>query len=167
MFSAPLSSGLLPATLSAQAVRTIPCRHRTAEPVSLEEVGRSLTLLPVSRICCRNTVMDFLRFDPSLDLQQRAPNGMQSDVSIRGAGYGQTLVLLNGQRLNDVQSGHHNMDLPSPSNRQPHRGAARAGSTLYGSDAIGGVINIITAPQEPPSPPPQRPGNFGVNQERA
>ena len=141
----------------------------TAEPVSLDEVDRSVTLLPVPRqLLVTNTVVDFLRLDPSLDLQQRGPDGMQGDISIRGAGYGQTLVLLNGQRLNDAQSSHHNLDIPVPiesiSRVEILHGA---GSTLYGSDAIGGVVNFITAPQEATEFRLRAAGgNFGVNQER-
>ena len=54
-----------------------------------------------------NTFVDLLKLDPSLDLRRRAPNGLQGDLSIRGATFGQTLVLLNGQRLSDPRSGHH------------------------------------------------------------
>jgi iron complex outermembrane recepter protein len=141
----------------------------TAEPVALEEADRSLTLLPVPpNLLLANTIVDFLRLDPSLDLQERGPNGMQADISIRGAGYGQTLILLNGQRLNDVQSGHHNTDLPVPIDSVDRVEILRgAGSTLYGSDAIGGVINIITRPQEATEFRLRSAlGNFGVNQER-
>ena len=52
-----------------------------------------------------------------MDLQQRAPDEVQSDLTIRGSTFGQTLVLLNGLRMNDAQSGHHNMDLPVPTMR--------------------------------------------------
>jgi iron complex outermembrane recepter protein len=161
---------LLPHLLAAQAAR-----HEsivvtgTAEAVSLDEADRAVTLLPVERdLLLTNSVMDFLRLDPSLDLQERAPNGIQSDVSIRGAGYGQTLVLLNGQRLNDAQTAHHNLDLPMPieaiSRIEVLRGA---GSALYGADAIGGVINIITEPQQAGELRLRSAaGNFGVNQER-
>jgi iron complex outermembrane receptor protein len=141
----------------------------TAEPLAPEEVDRAVTLLPVGdNLLLTNTVMDFLRFEPSLDLQERGPNGIQSDISIRGGGYGQTLVLLNGQRLSDAQSGHHNLDLPVPIESVSRIEVLRgAGSTLYGSDAVGGVINIITAPQEATEFRLRTAlGNFGVNQER-
>ena len=161
---------LLPALLLAQApVHESIVVTGTAEPVTLEEANRSLTLLPVPPdLLLSNTAVDFLRFDSSLDLQERGPNGVQADISISGAGYGQTLFLLNGQRLNDVQSGHHNMDLPVPiesiSRIEVLRGS---GSTLYGSDAVGGVINVITAPQEATEFRQRTAlGNFGVNQER-
>src|SRR5581483_9319793 len=96
-----------------------------------------------------NSWMDFLRLDPSLDLGERAPNGAQSDLSIRSGTSGQTLLLLNGMRLSDPQSSHHNMDLPVPLESIDRIEVMRgSGSTLYGSDAIGGVVNIITRPPE-------------------
>jgi iron complex outermembrane receptor protein len=141
----------------------------TWEPLELDELDRSVTVLPVrTEELLLNSWMDVLRLDPSLDLRERAPNGVQSDISIRGANFGQTLVLLNGIRVNDAQSGHHNLDLPIPP-----AGIARvevlrgSGSTLYGSDAVGGVINVITDPPESSDFSLRAAaGNFGVNQER-
>jgi len=141
----------------------------TAEPVPLDEVDRSVSVLPVAgQALVVNTLVDLLRLDPSLDLRERAPNGVQTDLSIRGGSFGQTLVLLNGQRLNDAQSGHHNMDIPVPLESVSRIEVLRgSGSALYGSDAVGGVINIVT---EPPERTEVRlrtaVGNFGVNQQR-
>jgi len=85
------------------------------EPIAIEEVDRSVRVLPVKgEDLLSNTLVDFLRLDPSLDLRERAPNGVQTDLSIRGGTFGQTLVLVDGQRMNDAQSGHHNMDIPLP-----------------------------------------------------
>ena len=141
----------------------------TWEPLTLDELDRSVTILPVrADELLLNSWMDVLRLDPSVDLGERAPNGVQSDISIRGASFGQTLVLLNGIRINDAQSGHHNMDLPVPpegiSRVEVLRGS---GSTMYGSDAVGGVINVITDPPESSEFHLRTSaGNFGVNQER-
>ena len=83
--------------------------------MSLEEIDRAIRVLPArSQSLTLNTLVDLLKLDPSLDLEERAPDGVQSDLSIRGGTFGQTLVLLNGMRLNDPQSGHHNMDIPVP-----------------------------------------------------
>src|SRR5207253_7791651 len=106
------------------------------EPVAIDEVDRSVRILPVKgEELLSNTLVDLLRLDPSLDLRERAPNGVQTDLSIRGGTFGQTLVLVDGQRMNDAQSGHHNMDIPLPleaiSRIEVLRGC---GSTLYGSD---------------------------------
>src|SRR5664279_3254798 len=92
----------------------------TFEPMSLEEIDRAIRVLPArSQTLVINSLTDLLKLDPSLDLEERAPGGVQVDLSIRGASFGKTLVLLNGMRLNDPQSGHHNMDCllytsPSP-----------------------------------------------------
>ena len=141
----------------------------TYEPVPLEEVDRSVVVLPVrDQTLTANTWLDFLRLDPSLDIRERAPGGVQTDLSIRGGTFGQTLILLNGLRLDDAQSGHHDMDLPVPLESIERIEIMRgSGSTLYGSDAVGGVVNIIT---QPPEGTEFRlrvaAGNFGVNQER-
>jgi iron complex outermembrane recepter protein len=142
----------------------------TFEPLTLEEIDRAIRVLPArSQSLVLDSLVDLLRLDPSVDLQERAPGGVQTDISIRGAGFGQTLVLLNGQRLNDVQSGHHNMDIPVPLDAVTRVEVLRgSGSTMYGSDAVGGVINIIT---EPPVGNEFRlrtaVGNQGINQQSA
>ncbi len=115
-----------------------------------------------------NTLVDLFRLDPSLDLQERAPNGVQTDLSIRGGSFGQTLVLLNGLRLNDVQSGHHDMDIPVPLDSVARVEVLRgSGSTIYGSDAVAGVVNVIA---EPPDRLEIRlrtaVGSFGTNQQQ-
>src|SRR5450759_4543068 len=83
------------------------------EPVPLEEADRAVRVFPLDAAdrLLSNSVADFLRLDPSVDLQSRSPNGVQGDLSIRGGSFGQTLVLLDGLRLNDAQSGHHNLDI--------------------------------------------------------
>jgi iron complex outermembrane receptor protein len=141
----------------------------TFEPLSLEEIDRAIRVLPVrDNALLLNTIVDALRLDPSLDLQERAPDGVQTDLSIRGSNFEQTLVLLNGMRLNDVQSGHHDMDIPVPLDAVSRIEVMRgSGSTVYGSDASGGVINIITAPPEGWEMRLRTAfGSFGTNQER-
>ncbi len=138
--------------------------------MSLEEIDRAIRVLPVrSQSLVLNTLVDLLKLDPSLDFAERAPDGVQGDLSIRGAGFNKTLVLLNGMRLSDPQSGHHNMDIPVPLESVDRVEVMRgSGSTLYGADAVGGVINIITAP---PSVTEFRLrtafGSDGINQQRA
>ncbi len=143
----------------------------TAEPIPLAEADRDISVvrLPEKQRPLYYSWFDLLQFDPALDLQQRTAGGFQGDLSIRGATFGQTLVLLNGLRINDVQTGHFNLDLPLPlemiSGVEVLKGS---GSALYGSDAIGGVINVRS---EPISPGELRLlaglGNFGVNQQHA
>jgi len=94
-------------------------------------------------------VADFLKLDPSVDLRERAPNHIQADLSIRGGTFGQTLVLVDGMRVNDAQTGHHNLDLPLPVESVERIEVLKgSGSAFYGSDAVGGVINLITREAE-------------------
>src|SRR6266404_3067123 len=141
------------------------------EPVPLEEADRWVRAidLDVTRKLLSNTVFDFLRLDPSVDVRSRAPNGVQTDLSIRGHDFGQTLVLLDGVRLNDAQSGHHNLDIPVPPDALGRIEILKgAGSAIYGSDAVGGVINLITAaPESNELRLRTAIGNFGVNQQSA
>jgi len=142
----------------------------TFEPLSLDEMDRAITLLPArANELLLNSLADLLRTDPALDLQERAPNGVQTDLSIRGGTYAQTLVLLNGLRLSDAQSGHHDMDIPVPLDTIDRVEVLRgSGSTLYGSDALGGVVNVITAPPEDMELRLRTAaGNDGINQQRA
>lgn len=132
--------------------KTTPAEHRETvvvtgapDPVPLSASDRSVTSYDVSpRVVLFGSFADVLRLDSSVDLQQRAP-GLQGDISIRGASYGQTLVLVNGIRVNDAQSAHHNFDIPVPLDSVSQMEVLRgSGSTMYGSDAIGGVVNVIT-----------------------
>ena len=116
-------------------------------PVTLGESPRSVVVIDTEKHpLAFDAAEDYLRTDPSTFIEQRGADGAQADISIRGSSFAQTLVLLNGLRINDAQTAHHNLDLPVP------LGAMRsidvlhgAGSTLYGSDAIGGVVDFLTA----------------------
>ncbi len=142
----------------------------TWEPLPLEEADRAVISLPVrEQSVLFQNVIDFLQLDPSLDVRRRAPVGVQTDLSIRGAAFGQTLVLLNGRRLNDPQSGHHSLDVPAPLDAVQAVEVLRgAGSTLYGSDALGGAVNIRTAAPESWSARLRLAGgSFGTQQQMA
>ncbi len=142
----------------------------TYSPIPLEEADRNIRSLLIEPIrLTSNTIADVMKLDSSVDLRQRAGHALQADISIRGAGFGQTLVLVNGLRLNDAQSGHHNFDLPLPIETLTRVEVLKgSGSTLYGSDALGGVVNFITAePEATEFRLRGALGNFGVHQERA
>jgi iron complex outermembrane receptor protein len=141
----------------------------TYAPVPLEEADRAVRALPLDQAqrLLAASPADLLRLDSSLDLRARAGNGVQGDLSIRGASFGQTLVLLDGLRVNDAQTGHHNLDLPIPlyalSRVELLKGS---GSAYYGSDAVGGVVNVIT--REPEAAELRlraSVGNFGTNEQ--
>lgn len=142
------------AQTNAPATTAPPEHHETVivtgqwEPVPLDESDRSVSEYPVQdQVLLFGGFDDVLAQDPSVYIQPRGANGIQSDISIRGASFEQTLFLLDGIRLNDEQSAHYNSDLPIPMDAiQRVEILQGAGSTLYGSDATGGVVNFITRP---------------------
>jgi hypothetical protein len=84
-------------------------------PTPLSENDRSVQSLDAQENpLLFGAAVDYLRLDPAVDLQERAPDGVQSDLSILGSTFAETLVLLNGLRLNDAQTAHHDMDIPVP-----------------------------------------------------
>jgi len=118
----------------------------TLEPLPLAESDRSVNLLsPRDQPLVSNSVVDLLRQDPSLNLQARAANGVQADLSIRGTTFEQSRILLNGRRINDPETGHLNLDIPVPLDAVTRIDILHgSGSTFYGSDAIGGAVNLLT-----------------------
>jgi iron complex outermembrane receptor protein len=161
-----LGAGVCPAQTTRTEVVVV---TGTAEPIPLEEIDRSVDVLPVAADTTLATALvDFLRSDASVDVMARAPGGVQTDVSIRGGSFEQTLVLLDGQRLNDPQTGHHDMDMPVPLDAVDHIEVLQgSGSALYGSDAVGGVINILTRqPEATEVRLSAAAGSFGTNEER-
>jgi outer membrane cobalamin receptor len=117
------------------------------EPVTLGESDRSTVVLDTEQHpLALSQAEDYLRTDASTFVEQRGAGGSQADISIRGTSFEQTLVLLNGLRINDAETSHNNMDLPIPLSAMRSIDVLHgAGSTLYGSDAIGGAIDFVTA----------------------
>jgi iron complex outermembrane receptor protein len=78
-------------------------------------------------------------------LRQRGPNGVQADIQIQGGTFDQVLVLIDGVRLTDPQTGHHMLNLMVPPEAIERieiiKGAA---ARRYGINALSGVVNIVT-----------------------
>ena len=119
----------------------------TITPVSTSSVARSTAVLTredMDELGLRSAI-EALRLLPGVDARARGPHGVQTDFSIRGATFGQNLMLVDGQRLNNSQSGHHNGEIPLPAVAIDRiEVLAGAGSAVHGADALGGTINIIT-----------------------
>ena len=72
-------------------------------PAPIENIDRTITVIDTREQPSLYTHwVDYLQVDPSIDLQERAPDGVQADLTIRGSTFEQTLVLLNGLRMDDV-----------------------------------------------------------------
>lgn len=91
------------------------------------------------------SIDEILQQVPGMDIRRRGANGVQSDISFRGSSFEQVLLLLNGIRMNDSQTGHNNMNIPvdldDVERIEVIKGPA---ARRFGQNAYAGVINIIT-----------------------
>ena len=95
------------------------------------------------------SVNEALSFVPGLDLRQRGVQGIQGDLSIRGGGFDQNLILINGFKLVDPQTGHHALNLPvlltNVSSIEIFKGS---GTRVFGQNAMTGAVNFVMQSME-------------------
>ncbi|HWJ69209.1 MAG TPA: TonB-dependent receptor [Sphingobium sp.] len=123
-------------------------------PMRLDQVGQSVTVLDRQAIEASQAtgITELLAQTPGVQFARNGGPGKSTSIYIRGADTGQTVILFDGVRLNDpssADSGASMADILAGDIAQIEvlRGAQ---STLWGSQAIGGVINIRTlAPHRP------------------
>ena len=91
------------------------------------------------------SIEELLEYALNVDVRQRSGQGIQSDISIRGGNFEQVLIMLNGIKMNDPQTGHHNMDIPVSLEQIKRIEILTGGaSRVFGNYAFTGAINIIT-----------------------
>ncbi|MCF8242938.1 MAG: TonB-dependent receptor [Melioribacteraceae bacterium] len=120
----------------------------TKTETPLRELASSLSVITSEEISRKqkNNVVDILREVPGISIVQQGGPGKLSNVFIRGANPGHALVLIDGVEMNDPSTPNNIYDLSSLQSNNIERIEIVRGpqSTLYGSDAMAGVINIIT-----------------------
>lgn len=119
---------------------------RTPEPIA--KTGESISVISAEQLAQQQIVSvgDALQETPGVVVTRNGGIGQNATVSIRGAEVGQSLVLIDGVRINDESSVDNEALLGDLLVNNIARIEILRGpqSTLYGSDAIGGVVNIIT-----------------------
>ncbi len=92
------------------------------------------------------TIPQVIQRAAGVQINQTGPTGGLSTAAIRGSEAQQVLIMINGRRINDAQNGQFDLStLPLTKDEIERIEVLRGGaSALYGSDAMGGVINIIT-----------------------
>ncbi len=118
---------------------------RTASKLS--ETTRNIQIIRPEDITATpvNSVQDLLQYVAGVDIKQRGVEGVQADVSIRGGTFEQTLIMIDGIKVSDPQTAHHNLNLPISLDQVERIEIVKGdGSSTFGPNAFGGVINIIT-----------------------
>lgn len=115
------------------------------------EQSRSISLVQNEEIKNSPAIStaDLLHYVGGVDVRTRGANGIQSDIGIRGGTFEQTLILVNGIKLNDPQTGHHSMNLPI-NLQQIERIEVLKGPSArtFGQNAFAGAINLVTKEPE-------------------
>ncbi|MDY6844632.1 MAG: TonB-dependent receptor, partial [Thermodesulfobacteriota bacterium] len=120
----------------------------TRTPTPSEEVGSSITVITREEIEAKSqvTVDDVLKGTLGVDIRATGGPGSSSFVSLRGAKPFQTLILIDGLEMNDPTGPNRGFNFSNLTVDNIERIEILRGpqSPLYGADAMGGVINIIT-----------------------
>jgi len=114
----------------------------------IEDITQSVTVITADEIqkSGATTAAEIIERTTGVEVNDYGPNGSQIGISIRGSSSTQVLVLLDGIRLNKADIGGFDMsDLAVPLEKIDRIEIVRGpASALYGADALGGVVNIIT-----------------------
>ena len=129
-------------------VAITPTRH--AEPVA--SATSAVTVITRKQIEDKKPfdITDIIAMAPSLSLSQTGDRGKEASVFLRGASPEEVLVLIDGVRVNSPSTGEFDFGTVPIENIERIEVLRGPQSGLYGSDAMGGVINIITRRGEGP-----------------
>lgn len=130
-----------PPSVSEQVVVTA-----TAAPVEESSVGAATTVITREEIDKRGyrRVSEVLRGVPGLDVAQSGADGALTSVFLRGANSTGALLLVDGIRINSESFGGYDFSTLTTENVERIEIVRGPFSALYGSDALGGVIQIFT-----------------------
>ena len=129
-----------------QALDTILIKS-TRIDLPFKESSRTITVITseVIKNSAATNVADLLQQVAGVDIRRRGTGGSQADLYIRGGGFDQTLLLIDGIKMDDAQTGHHTMNAALPieviERIEIIKGPA---ARVFGQNAFTGAINIVT-----------------------
>ena len=117
--------------------------------IEIKSLQNSISVISISKEEIQNStatnVSELLQQIAGIDVRRRGVEGMQADLYIRGGSFDQTLLLIDGIKVEDPQTGHHTMNMTLPleviEKIEITKGSA---ARIYGQNAFTGAINIIT-----------------------
>ena len=118
----------------------------TRAPTALDRVVADVVVIDRDRIraTSADSLEDLLRREGGIQLSRNGAPGQNASVLIRGSGASNTLVLIDGVRVGSATLGQTDLAAISLAQVERIEIMRGPGSSLYGADAIGGVINIVT-----------------------
>lgn len=142
-----LAPGLATAAQTTDAYQAPPLvvtSGRQAEPVNKTTAATTVfERQDIERLQVRS-VAELLERVPGVSFSHTGGAGSQTGLFMRGTSTAQTLILVDGQRIASASSGTSSLEFLSPDQIERVEVVRGARSALYGSDAIGGVIQIFT-----------------------
>src|SRR5690606_1740430 len=126
-----LDTIVVTASRSEQNIKDVPARISIIEAGTLEQ--SPLKALP-----------DLLKTDPSINVVQSGGYGQQTSIFLRGTNSNQVLVLRDGVRLNTATTGAASIPFLDTTDLKQIEVLKGPASVLYGTDAIGGVVQFVT-----------------------
>lgn len=145
IIAAAILSTISTQSIAKQSIPTITVSNTKVEQ-NLNDVLSSTTIISKEEIEETNaqTVTDLLKTKAGIDIASNGGKGQTTSVFVRGASNKQTLVLIDGVRVSSTVDGTFAWRNLSPTSIERIEIVRGAKSSIYGSDAIGGVIQIFT-----------------------
>lgn len=131
---------------TVQVLHEVPIRANRIQP-GFDEMSASVLVLTSEQIRTAPvlSIPDVLHYLAGVDIRQRGAHGLQADAGIRGSTFDQVLILINGVKISDLQTGHHSLNLPVDIDNVERIEVLKGpAARIFGQNAFAGAINIIT-----------------------